>query len=219
MAVSGGGGVGVKAALLLGLVVALLAVAGLGLAEALDVTVLAHPVPQMRAHGAAAALGTTLLVADIVVPVPSSLVMLGHGALFGVSLGAVLSLLGRTGNAVAGVVLGRGVSRLFGRRDGGRDRMAEDLVGRWGVVAVLLTRPVPVLAEATLVAAGAMRMSPPAVVLAAVVGSVPEAVLYALAGSTAASFANGALVFAATLGLAAGAVAVQTQRGGGRRNA
>ncbi len=41
------------------------------------------------------------------------------------------------------------------------------LVGGWGLAAVVLTRPVPVLAEATLVAAGAMGLSPPAVVAAA----------------------------------------------------
>ncbi len=41
----------------------------------------------MRASGVVAALvGVGLLVADVVLPVPSSVVMLAHGALFGVVL-------------------------------------------------------------------------------------------------------------------------------------
>lgn len=73
---------------------------------------------------------------------------------------------------------------------------------------MVLTRPVPVLAESTLVAASAMGLWPPAVVGAAVVGALPEAVLYAVAGDIAASYANGATVFVAVLVLAAGAWAV-----------
>ncbi len=46
----------------------------------------------MDASLAADALGVGLLVADIVLPVPSSVVMVAHGALFGLRLGAVLSM-------------------------------------------------------------------------------------------------------------------------------
>lgn len=210
MAVPGVSGVGVKGALVIGLAAALVAVVGLGLAEALQVEVLLDP--RMQGDDAALGLGIALLVADVVAPVPSSLVMLGHGALFGVPLGAALSLLGRTGNAVAGLLLGRGVASLASRRETGRGRTGEDLVERWGLLAVMVTRPVPVLAESSLVAAGAMRLPAAAVVLAAVIGSVPEALLYAFAGSAAASFVNGAIVFIATLAVAAVAVGATAQR-------
>lgn len=214
VAVSGVSGVGVKGGLLVGLAVALVAMAGLGLAQALHVELLLDPLPQMRGDDAAGRLGVALLVADVVAPVPASLIMLGHGALFGVPLGAALSLVGRTGNAIAGLLLGRGVGSLASRRESRRGRAGEHLVERWGLLAVMVARPVPVLAESTLVAAGAMRMPAAAVVLAAVMGSVPEAVLYALAGSAAASFVNGAVVFIATLVLAGGAWAVGASRQG-----
>ena len=204
--------VGARQALALGLGVAVVAVAGLALAEAFDVTLLVEPVDSIGARGLAAWVGVGLLVADIVLPVPSSVVMLAHGALFGVIPGAALSLLGRTGNAVVGVLIGRGAGNILSRR--ARRRSAADagkgaeLVGRWGIAAVVFTRPIPVLAESTLVAAAAMGLSPAAVVGAAVVGALPEALLYAVAGDIATSYANGAIVFVGVIVLAAAAWAV-----------
>lgn len=194
-----------KRALLAGLAVAVLAVAGLGLAEALDVAVLVDPESRMAASGPAAVLGVALLVADVALPVPSSLVMVAHGALFGAVAGAVLNLVGRTGSALAGVLLGRGLRRGGGDgEDGGRGAR---LVERWGLAAVVLTRPVPVLAESTVVAAGAMGMPVPAVLTAAALGAVPEAVVYAVAGAAAISSTGAAVIFAAVVALSA-AVAV-----------
>lgn len=105
-----------RQALALGLGVAAVALVGLALAEAFDVALLVDPVEAIEATGLAAWVGVGLLVADIVLPVPSSVVMLAHGALFGVIPGAALSLIGRTGNAVVGVLIGRGAGNLLSRR-------------------------------------------------------------------------------------------------------
>jgi uncharacterized membrane protein YdjX (TVP38/TMEM64 family) len=76
--------------------------------EALGVPLLTDPTPWMRHGGVlAAALGVSLLVADVVLPVPSSLVMVAHGALFGVVIGTFLSLLGSVGAALFGFAIGR----------------------------------------------------------------------------------------------------------------
>ena len=204
-----------RQALALALAVAVVAVVGLTLAEAFQVRLLVDPVGSIEARGLAAWFGVGLLMADIVLPVPSSVVMLAHGALFGVIPGAALSLLGRTGNAVVGVLIGRGAGKLLGRRsrrgtanDSGK---GAELVGRWGLAAVVFTRPIPVLAESTLVAAAAVGLSPLAVIAAAVVGALPEAVLYAVAGGIATSYANGAIVFFAVIVLAVAAWAASAQ--------
>jgi len=206
---------------LVGLAVAVVAVVGLGLAEAFDVGVLLDPRDDMARSGGAA-LGVGLLVADVVAPVPSSLVMLAHGALFGVVPGALLSLVGRAGNAVVGVLLGRGAASVLGGHATSPAR-GQDLVRRWGLAAVVVTRPVPVLAESTVAAAGAMGLSAPVVVAAATVGAVPEAVLYAHAGAVAASFENAAIVFAAALVLAAlvwaASACIDARRSGAARTA
>lgn len=201
--------VGAKGALAIGLAVAVVAVVSLALAQAFDVTLLVDPESVIAPTASAAWIGVGLLVGDIVLPVPSSVVMLAHGALFGIVPGAALSLLGRTGNAVVGVVLGRGagdfLSRRTAHRSGSDHTRGADLVGRWGLAAVVLTRPIPVLAESTLVAAAATGLSPVGLIAAAVIGALPEAVLYAVAGNAAATYTNGTIVFVAVIALAAGA--------------
>lgn len=201
--------VGTRQALGIGVGVAVVAIVGLALADAFDVTLLVKPEDVIAPSGLAAWIGVGLLVVDIVLPVPSSVVMLAHGALFGIVPGAALSMLGRTGNALVGVLLGRSAGGFLSRRTGGGTGSGQargaELIRRWGLAAVVLTRPVPVLAESTLVAAAAMGLSPARLIGAAVVGALPEAVLYAVAGDVAATYANGAIVFVAVIALAAGA--------------
>ena len=183
------------------LVVAL--VIAFAVVEAAGVPVLTEPGAAMSGGGVVAALvGVGLLVGDVVLPVPSSLVMLAHGALFGVVLGALLSLVGTVGAALAGVWIGRRSERLLGVPAADR-RRAQELVERWGVVAVVATRPVPVLAEATAVMAGVAGASPLRVGVAAAAGGLPAALLYALAGSLVVNAVSGAAVFVAVLVLAA----------------
>lgn len=211
--------VGTRGAFVIGLGVAAVALVSFAAAEAFDVKLLVDPVDVMTHGWVAAGLGVGLLVADIVLPVPSSLVMLAHGALFGVVPGAALSLLGRTGNALAGVLVGRGAGKLYVRHASGDRGRGSELVERWGLAAVVVTRPVPILAESVVVAAGSLGLSAPAVVGAAALGSVPEAVLYALAGAVAASFGSAAIVFGAVLVMAAAVWAVGARlsaRQGGR---
>ena len=128
--------------------------------------------------------------------------MLAHGAVFGVVLGALLSLVGTVGAALAGVWIGRRGERLL-EVPAAERRRAEELLDRWGVVAVVATRPVPVLAEVTAIMAGAAGASPLRVAGAAAAGGLPAAVMYALAGSLVVGAVSGAAVFVAVLALAA----------------
>src|SRR5262245_9136493 len=84
--------------------------------EALGVPLLSDPTPWMK-HGGivAAVVGVGLLIADVLLPVPSSLVMVAHGALFGVVIGTLLSLLGSVGAALFGFAIGRRGGRLLER--------------------------------------------------------------------------------------------------------
>lgn len=66
-----------------------------GIAEALEIPLLIDPSAWMDSRGTlAAGVGVLLLVADIWLPVPASIVMTANGALFGVVPGALLSLTG-----------------------------------------------------------------------------------------------------------------------------
>jgi uncharacterized membrane protein YdjX (TVP38/TMEM64 family) len=172
--------------------------------EALDVPLLTDPGPVLeRAPLTAAAVGVGLLVVDVVLPVPSSLVMIAHGAAFGPLLGAALSLFGSLGAALVGFAIGRRGGPLLQRAVSAEERRRADaLLSRWGVLAVVVTRPVPLLAETTVILAGASPLGWRRTAVAALVGSVPAAVLYALTGSVATGLGNPAAVFALVLLLA-----------------
>ncbi len=171
------------------------------LVEALRIPLLTDPSPWLERGGAIAALvGVGLLVADVGLPVPSSLVMVAHGALFGAVVGTLLSLLGSVGADLAGFAIGRRGGPLLSRLVFAEEReRADRLLSRWGALAILVTRPVPLLAETVVILAGASPLGWRRVALAALAGSLPGAMFYALTGALAASFQNGPLVFGLVL--------------------
>jgi len=167
------------------------------LVEAFGVSLLADPIPWLHRGGVwAATLGIGLLVADVLLPVPSSLVMVAHGAVFDVLKGTLLSLAGSTGAAMCGFWLGRCGGRLLERYVPTEERArADDLLDRWGTLAIIVTRPVPLLAETVAIIAGASRMGWGRTAAAAAAGALPLAFLYALMGASIANFVNTVLMF------------------------
>ncbi len=175
------------------------------LIEALEIPLLTDPVWGMERAGVLAALiGTALLVVDVALPVPSSLVMIAHGAFFGVMIGTLLSMIGSVGAVLVGFAIGRRGGVLLARLVPPEERARADrLLERWGALAILITRPVPLLAETITILAGASPLGWMRALLAALAGSFPAALLYAITGATTVSFANGALMFGALLLMAA----------------
>ena len=175
-----------------------------GLAEWLHLSLLTDPGPWLSRGGwIAAAIGFGLLVADVLLPVPSSLVMIAHGALFGVAGGTLLSLAGSLGAALFGFALGRRGGPLLARLVPEDERQRADaLLQRWGDLAVVVTRPVPILAETLSILAGASPMGWGSMIAATLAGSLPAALLYAVTGATARSLDNVALVFGLVLAVA-----------------
>ena len=167
------------------------------LVEALGVPLLVDPTPWLNHGGVwAAMLGVGLLVADVLLPVPSSLVMVAHGALFGVLGGTLLSLLGSTGAALFGFWIGRRGGSLLERLVTAEERARADLLlDRWGTLAIIVTRPIPLLAETVAIMAGASPLRWGRTALAALAGSLPPALLYALTGAAVANFQSTSLMF------------------------
>jgi uncharacterized membrane protein YdjX (TVP38/TMEM64 family) len=97
-----------------------------------------------------------LLVADIVLPVPSSLVIAAAAVILGLGMGTAVSWVGLTIGCVMGYALGRSSGeRLLGADDIERMRASHMKLGSW---MVFLLRGVPVLAEASVIYAGIIRM-------------------------------------------------------------
>lgn len=188
---------------MLGLLVFFLAL--FGLAEALQWPLLTDPMPWLQKAGPVAmAVGVGLLIIDVLLPVPSSVVMLAHGALFGPYLGTLLSLLGSMGATAFGFALGRRGGKVLERMVTPQEKQQADaLLQKWGALALIVTRPLPLLAETTAILAGASPMPWHRMLLASFLGSLPACGLYALAGATSAHYASGAVMFGLVLLIAA----------------
>ena len=126
-----------------------------------------------------------LLAADILLPIPSSLIMILSGAAFGVLWGSIFALIG----SIGGEWLGFEVVRKYGRR--ASQRIAGDdeierlgrVFARHGAAAVAVTRALPVIMETMSVVAGLSRMTRRTFLLASLVGTAPIVVVYAYAGA------------------------------------
>ena len=170
-----------------GLVVLFLAT--FALVEQLQLPLLTDHRPGLTAGSSAAGvLGVGLLLADVVLPVPSSGVMVVHGAVYGLVIGSILSLIGGTGATVTAFLLGRR-SRLLLERLAGPEQQAcaTALLDRYGVWALILTRPVPVLAETVAIMAGTGRLRWWQAAWAGALGSILPAAGYAAVGAYAAA--------------------------------
>lgn len=145
-----------------------------------------------RPGPAAAAVLVGALAIDLLLPIPSSLVMVLSGALFGVPVGALLSLVG----SLAGNLIGFEVCRRYGRSAAARFVGEADLerVGRafarGGALAVLVTRPLPIVMETMTVVAGLSTMTRKSFLLASIAGTAPIALVYAYAGAASRDAGN-----------------------------
>jgi uncharacterized membrane protein YdjX (TVP38/TMEM64 family) len=132
----------------------------------------------------AAAAILALLALDVFLPVPSSLVATAAGVLLGFVGGAAVVWLGMTAGCVLAYVLGRRASAGAAWIVGGESlTRAEELVRRYGDLALVVCRPVPVLAEASVVFAGVARAPMTRVVLLTALANLGIACGYAAFGA------------------------------------
>lgn len=152
---------------------------------------------------AAALAGVSLLCADILIPVPASLVMIAMGKLFGVAGGALLSVAGGLFATFMGHWIGRRTPALlpvfFREKDLSGARRFFD---RWGIWAIGISRPVPLLAETLSVAAGLAGVGRARMLAFSLLGLLPPALLYAAAGHYGADTNLGLYSFLSVMGLA-----------------
>ena len=140
----------------------------------------------MANFGAGAGLaGMALLVADIALPVPSTIVMSALGLTYGTWLGGLYA---SAGSVLAGLIA-YGLCRWLGRpmalRIAGADGLSsgEAFFARGGPWLVLMSRWMPVLPEAVACLAGLVQMRFGAFCLALVCGSVPMGFAFAGIGA------------------------------------
>jgi len=131
-----------------------------------------------------AALEVGVLAADLVLPVPSSMVATLGGAQLGVVAGTACAWLGMTAGALAGWWLGRTAGARAGSSLDADERAALARRQRaLGPLFVVATRPVPLVAEAAAIMAGASGMDWRTFLMAAGSGNLAIALVWTYAGS------------------------------------
>lgn len=131
------------------------------------------------------AAGILLLVGDLALPVPGTIVISALGYLYGAFLGGLISACG----LILAGILSYGVGRLFGERiarrwlgDGDYDK-GKRLFATGGGWMVALSRAVPILPEVISCTAGLVRMPFGRYVTALICGSVPMGFVFAAIGT------------------------------------
>ncbi len=151
--------------------------------EQLDVAV-ARFLDPPPAAAVVAAVEVGVLTADILLPVPSSLVTTLGGAILGVPLGTLCGWLGMTLAALVGWGLGRLLGgRAVSRLPPEERRFVEQFRHKAAGLLVILSRPIPLLAEAAAILVGGSGMPLMRFLPAAAAGNLAVALAWSLAGS------------------------------------
>jgi uncharacterized membrane protein YdjX (TVP38/TMEM64 family) len=126
-----------------------------------------------------------LLALDPLLPVPSSIVAVAAGSALGSVIGATAIWLGLMAGALLGYWLGRYPGRALTSRLLGDAAMAalNPRLHALGPLALLLSRPVPVVAEAVVIMAGAAGMAWAPFLLAIVPANAALAIAWAGLGA------------------------------------
>lgn len=138
-----------------------------------------------------------------VAPLPAVVPTLAGGALFGIAIGSLLTLIGAVTGATVAFLLGRrlgaaGVHKLAGRH---AERVERWLEAR-GLLALLYARLLPIVPFNLLnYAAGVSGMSTRGYVIATAVGVIPGTIAYSALGRTSAH--PGSAPFVVSLGAVA----------------
>jgi len=150
-----------------------------------------------------AALVILLLTSDILLPIPSSFVGTAAGARLGFVIATLAVWTGLTAGGLLGFLLGRLVGRPFARRHIDPDDLVHvsELNQRFGPLAVAMTRPLPVLAEATVLWLGALQFGWRQFWPMLLLSNLGLAVLYAASGVAAREYDALPFALAASLAL------------------
>ena len=144
-----------------------------------------------------------LLASDILFPIPSSIVSTGAGLTLGLVLGTLVSSLGMIVSCALGYGLGAVCGRPLAVRMVGEGDLArfEALAARIGTWSILIARPIPVLAEVSVLFAGISRLPFARFLLISSLSNIGISAVYAVIGACSASTNAFLLAFLGALGL------------------
>lgn len=139
-----------------------------------------------------------LMVSDLLLPVPSSMISIAAGFIHGLALGTVVSFSGMVGACALGYYAGRMGSdtKWIGKQT---RKEVEFFFNRYGFWAIVLARAVPVLAEASVFYSGMSGMSFRKFMLISSMANLGISFVYAFVGAFAMNTQSFFLAFAGAI--------------------
>lgn len=151
-----------------------------------------------------ACVSVLLLGIDVVLPIPSSFVMITNGVLFGFVGGGVLSIIGGLMSSMVGYFIGSKGDKLAKRFSTQiEEEKARIFLEKYGSIAIIASRPIPVLAESVSIISGTLRWSFKKVLISSLIGLLPISFVYSLTGAYSTSFDSAFIAFLINIGMAA----------------
>lgn len=152
---------------------------------------------------AAATFIVAALTLDLFLPVPNGVTNTLAGAAFGFRLGTFIIWLGLMGASLAGYAVGRWAARPLAARMLGADDLAraEGLADRVGPLALIASRPVPILAEVMAIAAGVAGMGFLRFGVVMALANLGVAMIFAAIGAAAVAQESADLLMFGAIGL------------------
>jgi uncharacterized membrane protein YdjX (TVP38/TMEM64 family) len=143
------------------------------------------------------------LALDVFLPVPNGVTNTLAGAAFGFALGVPVIWCGLMGANLLGYAAGAFAGRPLARRMLGEQDVAKahHFIERLGPVMLIVTRPVPVVAELATMAAGMARMALGRFVAVMALSNLAVAAIYAAIGSAAIAGSSPWLMIFGVVGL------------------
>ena len=125
-----------------------------------------------------------LLVVDVVIPIPSSIVCTAAGIFMGIPAGILAAWIGLTGTVAASYLIGRFATKpaeaVIGKQE---FHLLQRFHQRHGIWLLIAMRPVPILSEASVLFAGISRLAPLPVLLVTGLGNLIVAGMYVVLGA------------------------------------
>ena len=127
------------------------------------------------------------LTADVLLPVPNGLTNTFAGAGLGFIISVPVIWFGLMFGSILGYFLGRKAARPIAKKLIGKSdlKKSEEMMGRVGVLLLVVSRPAPAFAEISTVAAGLGHMSFKTFILVMTITNFFVALIYAAIGSAA----------------------------------
>jgi 3-dehydroquinate synthase len=138
----------------------------------------------------AAAIIIIFLIIDLILPMPSTVLMTFSGAFYGVFIGTLINVTGSLLASLAGFAITRklGKTRLF--LDKTEKRSMDEWFIRWGEGILIISKMIPIVSETMACFVGLTRISWRKFIILSLLGIIPVSVYYAYVGSTSENFSE-----------------------------